>query len=503
MSVGKYTYGEPIVHWRNPNAKLTIGKFCSIAANVNIYLGGNHRTDWVTTYPFGHIHQNIFNAFKGEGHPATKGDVTIGNDVWIGSNVTIMSGVTIGDGAVIANNSHVVKNVEPYTIVGGNPARHIKYRFTPEQIQNLLKIQWWNWSDDKINRYTPLLCNPTIDNFIEEALKDMPPKPIVGFFIRHFGERGTEIAVYDYADCNETLLQNKSICFHFPKEKTQRYGWPYVDEVFEKFKQRFQMVEIQEFAELNGRCVNMGVSVLYMQTAGVIEQYPFIPPVTDVPYAIHCVFTTKYKFGDYYFPISDSLNTKDGTQYPVVPYMIRVHDTQETMRKELGIPEDAIIFGRYGGLNQFDCTFAQEAVQEVAKNNSNIYFLFMNTQKFCEETETIRFLPREIRDYEKRKFINTCDAFLHGRMGGETFGLAIGEFAICDKPIFTLRSDVDNAHLDILGKDAIVYHDKESLVQLLTAFTKSSHDMSTNGYKKYTPDIVMQQFATVLRLAHT
>jgi acetyltransferase-like isoleucine patch superfamily enzyme len=169
MSIGKYTYGTPNILWKNNNAKLVIGNFCSIAANVNIYLGGNHRTDWITTYPFGHIHQSIFNKFSGHGHPSTKGDVIIGNDVWIGSNVTIMSGVTIGDGAVIANNSHIVKNVEPYSIVGGNPGKLIKYRFTSEQIKKLLEIKWWDWNDDKINEFTPLLCNINIDEFINYA----------------------------------------------------------------------------------------------------------------------------------------------------------------------------------------------------------------------------------------------------------------------------------------------------------------------------------------------
>ena len=81
-----------------------------------------------------------------------------------------MSGVTIGDGAVIANNSHVVKNIEPYSLVGGNPAKLIKYRFTPEQIEKLLKIKWWFWDDKKINNFTPLLCNNDIDAFINSAL---------------------------------------------------------------------------------------------------------------------------------------------------------------------------------------------------------------------------------------------------------------------------------------------------------------------------------------------
>jgi len=168
MSFGKHTYGTPnIYYWEQAN--LTVGKFCSIASNVNIYLGGNHRCDWVTTYPFGHVHPNTFNNFNGEGHPSTKGDVIIGNDVWISSNVTIMSGVTIGDGAVIAHNSHVIKNVEPYSLVGGNPAKIIKYRFTPEQIEKLLEIKWWEWDDEKINKFTPLLCNNNIDDFIKCA----------------------------------------------------------------------------------------------------------------------------------------------------------------------------------------------------------------------------------------------------------------------------------------------------------------------------------------------
>lgn len=168
--VGKYTYGQNHIRTKSwgEGAKLYIGSFCSIASNITVYLGGNHRTDWVTTYPFGHVHQNIFKSFNGVGHPSTNGDVRIGNDVWIGDSSTIMSGITIGDGAVIAANSHVVKDVPPYAIVGGNPARLIRYRFTPEQIEGLLQINWWQWDDAKINSVVPHLCSSNIDAFIEK-----------------------------------------------------------------------------------------------------------------------------------------------------------------------------------------------------------------------------------------------------------------------------------------------------------------------------------------------
>lgn len=171
MNLGKYSYAQTplIITNKYDNTTYECGKFCSIARNLTICLGGNHRTDWVTTYPFGHIHKKVFNTFNYKGHPSSKGNVVIGNDVWIGDNVSIMSGVHIGDGAVIANRSHVCKDVAPYTIVGGNPARLIKKRFTDEQIEKLLEIKWWDWDDADINRVAPALCNPNVDGFIAIA----------------------------------------------------------------------------------------------------------------------------------------------------------------------------------------------------------------------------------------------------------------------------------------------------------------------------------------------
>ena len=163
----RHTYGLNNLNVRSwgEGAKFYIGSFCSIADNVQLFLGGNHRTDWVTTYPFGHINKDVF-GWHGDGHPATKGDIVIGNDVWLGSGCTIMSGVTIGDGAVVAANAKVVKDVPPYAIVGGNPAKVIKRRFTEEQISALLLNPWWKKSDQEIQELIPLLCSDNINELI-------------------------------------------------------------------------------------------------------------------------------------------------------------------------------------------------------------------------------------------------------------------------------------------------------------------------------------------------
>lgn len=167
---GKYSYYDSSIDLRrygNQKNKLYIGNFCSISKNLTVFLGGNHRTDWVTTFPFNVLWDSAKHI---KGHPSTKGDVIIKNDVWIGENVTILSGITIENGAVIGANSVVARNVEPYSIVAGNPIKLINKRFSYKQIDNLLKIQWWNWDDDKIKKFIPLLLNDDIDEFIRRSI---------------------------------------------------------------------------------------------------------------------------------------------------------------------------------------------------------------------------------------------------------------------------------------------------------------------------------------------
>lgn len=167
LIVGDHTYGFPTIVKFSDKYKVKIGKFCSISANVKIFVEANHRIDWVTTYP---LSLKVFNnPPENYGHPIGRGDVVIGNDVWIGSDVIIiMSGVTIGSGAVVGAGSVVTKNVLDYEVVGGNPAKHIRFRFPEHQIVALLEIAWWDWKIEKIHSNIDLLESNNIDNFIKK-----------------------------------------------------------------------------------------------------------------------------------------------------------------------------------------------------------------------------------------------------------------------------------------------------------------------------------------------
>jgi acetyltransferase-like isoleucine patch superfamily enzyme len=162
--IGRYSYGRPRIEFQGSGARLTIGQFCSFADEVRIFLGGEHRKDWVTTYPFPLM---VPEAKEFTGHPATRGDVVIGNDVWVGHGAYILSGVRIGDGAVIGARAVVSRHVEPYAIVAGNPARVLRLRFTQRQVAEMLRIRWWDWPYEKIIAELPWLLSPQIDAFID------------------------------------------------------------------------------------------------------------------------------------------------------------------------------------------------------------------------------------------------------------------------------------------------------------------------------------------------
>lgn len=159
VSVGKKTYGSLNVYTFNRTNQLKIGHYCSIAPNVTFVVSADHSVDTISTYPF-----RVYCADQDlEG--VSKGDIIIGDDVWIGCNATILSGATIGQGAVIAAGAVITKDVPPYAIVGGTPARIIKYRFSEEVIKKLLEIDYAQLTDAKVrDNLEQLYEKVTVDN---------------------------------------------------------------------------------------------------------------------------------------------------------------------------------------------------------------------------------------------------------------------------------------------------------------------------------------------------
>ncbi|WP_337228223.1 CatB-related O-acetyltransferase [Proteus faecis] len=161
-SVVRYLYGDEVsLQWEPlwEIDKLYIGDYVCIGAQAVILMGGNHthRMDWFSLYPF---MDKLEEAYIG------KGDTHIHDGVWIGMRAMIMPGVTVGEGAIIVANSVVSKNVEPYSIVGGIPARHLKYRFEPKIIEQLLSLNIYQWSEQKFETLRPLLCQSSIDKLL-------------------------------------------------------------------------------------------------------------------------------------------------------------------------------------------------------------------------------------------------------------------------------------------------------------------------------------------------
>lgn len=164
ISVGRFTYGNPTVKLWAPGERVEVGSFCSIADGVTIFGGGEHNTDWVTTYP---LRIALGDAMAGlDGHPATRGPTIIGHDVWIGDGALILSGIKVGNGAVVGARAVVTRDVPSYHVVAGNPARIVRVRFDPGQIEALEAIAWWNWPVEVIQARLPALCGGGVEEFI-------------------------------------------------------------------------------------------------------------------------------------------------------------------------------------------------------------------------------------------------------------------------------------------------------------------------------------------------
>jgi hypothetical protein len=208
------------------------------------------------------------------------------------------------------------------------------------------------------------------------------------------------------------------------------------------------------------------------------------------------VFTAHHRHGDVYAAISEWVaDTYALHDVPVVPHIVILPDTDEDLRNELGIPEDAVVFGRHGGYEQFNILSIMQTIAQSLNDRKDIYFLFMNTAPFYEHPRIIYLPKAHVMEYTA-KFINTSDAMIHCRREGETFGLAVGEFSLRRRPVLTWYWSFDRHHINVLGEDGIYYRNPRELYQILMSFQKG--EQRPDCYSGlYNPQTVMDQFEKV------
>ena len=325
-------------------------------------------------------------------------------------------------------------------------------------------------------------------NNTNTKLKSVPKN--ISFWYNQLCERGTTVSLFDYAYYNQTILGNKSYIFYDKNPSPVTLTKP---EIVEKFKKHFVVHETDDFKEVDEYLVKYNISHIYIIKSGGIDSS--LSKVAKN--CIHCVFTCSEPHGEVYSSIAPWVKGNNN-KYPVVPHMVNLPQNNNSMREKLNIPKNAIVFGGYGGKGNFSIKFVQNVVFNIAKNNKNIYFLFANYYKFCQDLPNIIFLPMITDLYEKVEFINTCDAMLWARQDGEVMSMSMGEFSILNKPIICKDVGRDRGHVHLLKDKAIWYDDEKDLTEILLNFNPEIESKKDwNAYKDYTPEKVMKIFDDV------
>jgi len=313
----------------------------------------------------------------------------------------------------------------------------------------------------------------------------------IGFDAGVMSLRGTHIAIFDYALQNQRILGNESIIFY------DRRSEQIQPSVFQKFQQEFRLIPYEQFDAIQSMAELRLIEAMYLIKSGEHDNYA----LPGVPNLMHAVFPQKIQemHGDIYAYVSKWLSNEcSNGKIPYVPHMIDLPIAGSSLRASLGIPESATVFGCYGGSDSFNLGFVKQVISQVIEENSQIYFLFMNIDHFLDHPRVI-FLPGNPDPVFKSSFINTCDAMIHARGIGESFGLACGEFSIHNKPVITYALSPQRNHIDVLGSKAILYKGPTELKQIFLGFDKTWHlSQDWDCYsKEFSPEAVMEKFSSV------
>ena len=285
----------------------------------------------------------------------------------------------------------------------------------------------------------------------------------VAFHSNSMSLRGSENALWDYANLNETILGNNSTICH-PAELGNAKN-----PTFAKWKSRFQLIPYRTKDELSSMLKERGMDILYQIKPGSFDGF-VIPGLKN---CIHSMFLSDEFHGDAFAYVSRWCSkVMTGGEDSFVPHFVPKLESKMNLRGKLGIPARAKVFGRHGGVDTFNIPFVRKAVLQHAKKNSDDHFVFLNTEliRGTENLKNVHYLAPTIDPEEKAQFLGSCDAMLHARWHGETFGLAVGEFAVLGKPVITFGGSRERAHLDLLGNKALVYQNCGELEKILNSF---------------------------------
>ena len=294
--------------------------------------------------------------------------------------------------------------------------------------------------------------------------------------------RGTTVALYDYAD----YLTNKFgyECVILYNKTSNNNDFDVIHNKFSKFK----VIGYQNTSEIDNFLIKNRCDYFFAiksgQFDGVISNV-----CKNIIMAVSANINKNDIHGDKYYVCSPWLSKVTGIDY--VPHMINLPEVNSNLRIDLEIPLDAIVFGRNGGYETFDLPFVKDVIRDILSIKENYYFIFQNTEKFIEHPRVIWLGPNSNLEF-KVKFINTCDAHLHARNVGESFGLTCGEFSLKNKPVITWNGSVERNHIETLGDKALLYNNYNDLMNLLINFSIKNDNW--NCYDDFLPDLVISKF---------
>jgi hypothetical protein len=319
----------------------------------------------------------------------------------------------------------------------------------------------------------------------------------IAFHIYHFTFRGTEIAVFDYALFNREILKNESIIV-VPYSQSQ----PVNEDVKKKFQSEFNIFLYTDVLDLERIIKEQSADALYVIKSGGDDNMI----VRSVPVFVHCVFTTDEPHGTVYAGVSRSVSK--GNRYPVVNHMVYLPDIKTDFRDDLGIPRSSKVFGRHGGADTFDLPFVKKAIleylneEDIGGEGTETFFLFAIRPDMMIDIwhPRIIYLDSFTDMRIKTKFINTCDAMIHGCSMGESFGLSVLEFCHQNKPVITWTGgSLHREHHSNLGSKGIYYDSIPSLKKLMKEFSPLLH--TGIDYKSivapFSPHKIMKSFNEV------